>query len=43
MTELLSREAGLAGEITATDVHEVLRRVYDFADRVRSGAWTAPS
>jgi L-lysine 6-transaminase len=25
MTELLSREAGLAGEITATDVHEVLR------------------
>ncbi len=22
------------------DVHEVLRRVYDFADRVRSGAWT---
>ncbi|ANW63747.1 L-lysine 6-transaminase [Mycolicibacterium murale] len=26
MTELLSREAGLAGEITATDVHEVLRR-----------------
>ncbi|BBY87693.1 L-lysine 6-transaminase [Mycolicibacterium tokaiense] len=26
MTELLSREAGFAGEITATDVHEVLRR-----------------
>jgi glucose-6-phosphate isomerase len=28
------------GQDVVADVHEVLRRVYDFADRVRSGAWT---
>jgi len=28
------------GQDVVHDVHEVLRRVYDFADRVRSGAWT---
>jgi glucose-6-phosphate isomerase len=28
------------GHDVVRDVHEVLRRVYDFADRVRSGAWT---
>jgi glucose-6-phosphate isomerase len=28
------------GHDVVADVHEVLRRVYDFADRVRSGAWT---
>jgi glucose-6-phosphate isomerase len=28
------------GHDVVPDVHEVLRRVYDFADRVRSGAWT---
>ncbi|MGZ5405471.1 MAG: glucose-6-phosphate isomerase, partial [Nocardioides sp.] len=28
------------GVDVVTDVHDVLRRVYDFADRVRSGAWT---
>ena len=28
------------GQDVVTEVHDVLRRVYDFADRVRSGAWT---
>ncbi|WP_395691833.1 glucose-6-phosphate isomerase [Nocardioides sp.] len=28
------------GQDVAAEVHEVLRRVYEFADRVRSGAWT---
>ena len=28
------------GQDVVSEVHEVLRRVYDFADRVRSGAWT---
>ena len=28
------------GQDVVHDVHEVLRRVYDFADEVRSGAWT---
>ncbi len=28
------------GQDVVADVHEVLERVYDFADRVRSGAWT---
>ncbi|MGH3346674.1 MAG: glucose-6-phosphate isomerase [Nocardioides sp.] len=28
------------GQDVVADVHAVLRRVYDFADRVRSGAWT---
>src|SRR4051794_2685006 len=28
------------GQDVVHDVHDVLRRVYDFADRVRSGAWT---
>ena len=28
------------GRDVVADVHDVLRRVYDFADRVRSGAWT---
>jgi len=28
------------GQDVVADVHEVLARVYDFADRVRSGAWT---
>jgi glucose-6-phosphate isomerase len=28
------------GQDVVTDVHDVLRRVYAFADRVRSGAWT---
>jgi glucose-6-phosphate isomerase len=28
------------GQDVVTDVHDVLRRVYDFADKVRSGAWT---
>ena len=28
------------GQDVDTDVHDVLRRVYDFADRVRSGSWT---
>ena len=28
------------GQDVVRDVHAVLRRVYDFADRVRSGAWT---
>ena len=30
----------LDGHDVVPDVHDVLRRVYDFADRVRSGAWT---
>ena len=30
----------LDGHDVVRDVHEVLRRVYDFADRVRSGTWT---
>jgi glucose-6-phosphate isomerase len=28
------------GQDTVADVHDVLRRVYEFADRVRSGSWT---
>jgi glucose-6-phosphate isomerase len=28
------------GQDVVADVHDVLRRVYDFADKVRSGAWT---
>jgi len=28
------------GHEVVPEVHDVLRRVYDFADRVRSGAWT---
>ncbi|KQW52823.1 glucose-6-phosphate isomerase [Nocardioides sp. Root1257] len=28
------------GQDVVADVHDVLQRVYDFADRVRSGAWT---
>ena len=28
------------GQDVDRDVHDVLRRVYDFAERVRSGAWT---
>ncbi len=28
------------GKDVVAEVHDVLRRVYDFADRVRSGAWT---
>jgi glucose-6-phosphate isomerase len=28
------------GQDVVAQVHEVLRRVYDFADQVRSGAWT---
>ncbi|WP_028652248.1 glucose-6-phosphate isomerase [Nocardioides halotolerans] len=28
------------GQDVVADVHEVLRRVYEFADRVRSGEWT---
>ncbi|MBA2952865.1 glucose-6-phosphate isomerase [Nocardioides sp. MAH-18] len=30
----------LDGTDVVPEVHDVLRRVYDFADRVRSGAWT---
>jgi glucose-6-phosphate isomerase len=30
----------IGGQDVVRDVHEVLHRVYDFADRVRSGAWT---
>jgi glucose-6-phosphate isomerase len=40
----LRRPAGspleVDGQDVDADVHDVLRRVYDFADRVRSGAWT---
>jgi glucose-6-phosphate isomerase len=28
------------GQDVVTEVHDVLRRVYDFAEKVRSGAWT---
>jgi len=28
------------GKDVVADVHDTLRRIYDFADRVRSGAWT---
>jgi glucose-6-phosphate isomerase len=37
----LPRDASLVvdGRDVVPDVHEVLDRVYDFADRVRSGAW----
>jgi len=28
------------GQDVVADVHDVLRRVYEFADKVRSGAWT---
>ncbi|GAW50441.1 MULTISPECIES: glucose-6-phosphate isomerase [unclassified Nocardioides] len=28
------------GQDVVADVHDVLRRVYDFAEKVRSGAWT---
>lgn len=28
------------GQDVVADVHDVLRRVYDFAERVRSGSWT---
>src|SRR6185369_9560012 len=28
------------GQDVVADVHDVLRRVYAFADQVRSGAWT---
>ncbi|RNL79433.1 glucose-6-phosphate isomerase [Nocardioides marmorisolisilvae] len=28
------------GKDVVAEVHETLRRIYDFADRVRSGAWT---
>ena len=30
----------VGGQDVVRDVHDVLRRVYDFADRVRSGEWT---
>lgn len=30
----------VGGQDVVGDVHEVLRRVYDFAERVRSGSWT---
>ena len=38
----LPAEAALVvdGQDVVADVHDVLRRVYDFADQVRSGAWT---
>ena len=40
----LRRPAGspleVDGQDADADVHDVLRRVYDFAERVRSGAWT---
>lgn len=40
----LRRPAGAVLEVdgrdVVADVHEVLERVYDFAERVRSGAWT---
>ncbi|HEU5037497.1 MAG TPA: glucose-6-phosphate isomerase [Nocardioides sp.] len=34
------RKLEVDGQDVVADVHDVLRRVYDFADRVRSGAWT---
>ena len=33
-------ELEVDGQDVVGDVHDVLRRVYDFAERVRSGAWT---
>jgi len=38
----LPKDAALEvdGQDVVTDVHDVLARVYDFAGRVRSGAWT---
>ncbi|HET8603025.1 MAG TPA: glucose-6-phosphate isomerase [Marmoricola sp.] len=38
----LPQDASLAvdGQDVVHDVHEVLRRVYEFAEQVRSGAWT---
>ncbi len=33
-------ELEVDGQDVVADVHDVLRRVYEFADRVRSGAWT---
>jgi glucose-6-phosphate isomerase len=38
-----SERPSVDGQDVVTDVHDVLRRVYDFADRVRSGAWTGVS
>ena len=35
-----SERPSVDGQDVVQDVHDVLRRVYDFADRVRSGAWT---
>jgi glucose-6-phosphate isomerase len=35
-----SERPSVDGQDVVTQVHDVLRRVYDFADRVRSGAWT---
>ena len=35
-----SERPSVDGQDVVKDVHDVLRRVYDFADRVRSGAWT---
>jgi glucose-6-phosphate isomerase len=35
-----SSDLELDGTDVVAEVHDVLRRVYDFADRVRSGAWT---
>ena len=35
-----SERPSVDGQDVVRDVHDVLRRVYDFADRVRSGAWT---
>jgi glucose-6-phosphate isomerase len=35
-----SSELELDGDDVVAEVHDVLRRVYDFADRVRSGTWT---
>ncbi len=33
-------ELEVDGQDVVSDVHDVLRRVYEFADKVRSGAWT---
>ncbi len=33
-------ELEVDGQDVVADVHDVLRRVYEFADQVRSGAWT---
>jgi glucose-6-phosphate isomerase len=35
-----SERPSVDGRDVVRDVHDVLRRVYDFADQVRSGAWT---